>query len=44
MKKNKTLLIIFILFTLLMIFLTIDMMNKTTKPWEKKKAKEKGIK
>ncbi|WMJ72410.1 hypothetical protein RCC89_04425 [Cytophagaceae bacterium ABcell3] len=37
MKKNKALLIIALLFTGLMIYLTIDMANRTVKPWDKNK-------
>jgi hypothetical protein len=37
MKKNKILLTMAILFTLLMIYLAYDMSSRTIKPWDRKK-------
>lgn len=37
MQKNRVLLAIAILFTLLMIYLAYDMSTRTGKPWDRKK-------
>ncbi|HEX8548474.1 MAG TPA: hypothetical protein VF691_16045 [Cytophagaceae bacterium] len=37
MKKNKVLLFIAIIFTLVMLYITYDMSSRTVKPWDRKK-------
>ncbi|WP_211236754.1 hypothetical protein [Sporocytophaga myxococcoides] len=43
MKKNKVLLILALLFLLIMLYISYDMMSRTKKPWEKKKNPLKEI-
>ncbi|WP_197060153.1 hypothetical protein [Sporocytophaga myxococcoides] len=43
MKKNKVLLIFALLFLLIILYISYDMMSRTKKPWEKKKKELKEI-
>lgn len=45
MNRNRRIfIVVFVLFTTLMILLTIDMASRTTAPWNKRKQAERAFK